>query len=432
MTTLKRRWFSWPLIFSLVVAICSAGPAPMVTWAQSGGPGPAPLPAPVPLSGTDIDQLVAPIALYPDALVAQVLAGSTYPSQVTEAARWMSLNPGLTGASLAAAVNVQAWDPSIKALTQFPSVLDNMANNLSWTSSLGEAYYNQPSDVLAAVQAMRNRAMAAGTLVPTPQQNVVVQNGAVLIQPVNPGVVYVPAYNPWLVYGAPVPVYPGYDLGAVLATGIIAFGVGVLVSAFVFPWGWGGWGCDWHGRNVIFQRNVYVSRSNNFYGGGRFGGGAWHGRPGYGRVGGYRPGAVAGRGMGGVPGRAYGPAGRPGEGAFRNPGVANRNPGNERFGAPAGRNPGNERVGAPVGRNPGYARFGAPAGRNPGAQRVANNAYRGYGGAPVTGTNRNAFAGYSAGGEARAAAERGRSSFVGRAASALGGVGRAVGHAGKR
>jgi hypothetical protein len=416
MTTLKRRWFSWPLIFSLVVALCSAGPAPMVTWAQSGGPGPAPLPAPVPLSSTDIDQLVAPIALYPDALVAQVLAGSTYPSQITEAARWLSLNPGLTGANLAAAANAQAWDPSVKALTQFPSVLDNMANNLSWTSSLGEAYYNQPSDVLAAVQAMRNRAMAAGTLAPTPQQNVVVQGGAVLIQPVNPGVVYVPAYNPWLVYGAPVPVYPGYDLGAVLATGIIAFGVGVLVSALVFPWGWGFWGCNWHNRTVIFQRNVYISHTNAFYGG-RVAG--WRGRPGYGPVGGYRGGAVAGRGVGGVPGRAYGQAGRPGEGALRNPGVANRNPGNERFGAPAG-------------RNPGYGRVGAAPGRSPGVQRVANNAYRGYGGAPVTGTNRNAFAGYSAGGEARAAAERGRSSFVGRAASAVGSVGRAVGHAGKR
>src|ERR1700688_3715228 len=101
MIALKRRWFSWPLIFSLVIGLCF--PAPLVTRAQSAGPGPAPLPAPlpapVPLSANELDQLVAPIALYPDALVAQVLAGSTYPSQVTEAARWLSLNPGLTGAS---------------------------------------------------------------------------------------------------------------------------------------------------------------------------------------------------------------------------------------------------------------------------------------------------------------------------------------------
>jgi len=366
----------------------------MVTWAQSGGPGPAPLPAPVPLSADELDQLVAPIALYPDALVAQVLAASTYPSQVTEAARWVSLNPGLTGASLAAAVNVQAWDPSVKALTEFPTVLNQLSSNLSWTSSLGEAYYNQPTDVLAAVQVMRNRAVAAGTLRPTPQQNVNVSGGTVAIQPVDPAVVYVPAYNPWLVYGAPVPMYPDYTLGALLATGSLVFGVGVLISAFAFPWGWGYWGCNWHGRTIIYNHNVYISHTNAFYGGR---GAGWHGRPGYGPVGRYRPGAVAGRGPGGVPGRPYGPAGRPGAGGAY---------------GPAGRPP--------------------AAGRNVEAQRAANNAYRGYGRTPVTGTNRNAFAGYAPGGEARAAAERGRSSFVGRAASALGSVGRAAGHAGKR
>ncbi len=384
----------------------------MVAWAQSGGPGPAPLPAPVPLSATDLDQLVAPIALYPDSLVAQVLAASTYPSQVTEAARWVSLNPGLTGASLAAAVNVQAWDPSVKALTEFPTVLNQLNSNLSWTSSLGEAYYNQPTDVLAAVQVMRNRAVAAGTLVPTPQQNVITSGGTVVIQPVNPGVVYVPAYDPWLVYGAPVPMYPDYTLGALLVGGVIAFGVGVLISAFAFPWGWGGWGCNWHGRNIMYNHNVYISRSNNFYGGrGAYAGraAAWHGRPGYGPAGGYRSGAVAGRGAGGVPGRGYGPAGRPAAGGAY--GTAGR-----------------------PGAGGAYGTAGRPAaGRNPGVQRgVANNAYRGYARTPVTGTNRSAFAGYAPGGEARAAAERGRSSFVGRAASALGSVGRAAGHAGKR
>jgi len=380
MITLKHRRFSWPLIFTLAVALCSTGPVPLVTWAQSGGPGPAPLPASAPLSATELDQLVAPIALYPDALVAQVLAASTYPSQVTEAARWISLNPGLSGASLAAAVNVQAWDPSVKALTQFPTVLNQLNSNLSWTSALGEAYYNQPTDVLNAVQVMRNRAVAAGTLTPTPQQNVVVSGGTVVIQPVNPGVVYVPAYNPWLVYGAPIPVFPGYTLGALIATGVIAFGVGVLISAFAFPWGWGYWGCNWRGRTIIYNHTVYISRTNAFYGG--RGVAAWHGRPGYGPLGGYRPGAIAGHGVGGVPGRPYGLPGRP-----------------------------------------------AP---NVEAQRAANNAYRGYGRTPVTGTNRNAFAGYSSGGEARAAAERGRSSFLGRAASALGGVGRAAGRLGKR
>jgi hypothetical protein len=422
--TLKRRWFSWPLVFSLIVGLCSAGPAPMVAWAQvSGGPGPAPLPAPVPLSSDELNQLVAPIALYPDSLVAQVLAASTYPSQVTDAARFLSLNPGLSGASLAAQVNVQAWDPSVKALTQFPTVLNQLNSNLSWTSSLGEAYYNQPTDVLAAVQVMRNRAVAAGTLTPTPQQNVITTGGTVVIQPVNPGVVYVPTYNPWLVYGAPLAVYPGYTVGDLLVAGVIGFGVGVLVSAFAFPWGWGYWGCNWHGRTVIYNNNVYVSHSNTFYGGSR-GVAAWHGRPGYGPVGGYRTGAVAGRGVGGVAagrpgaGGAYGSAGRPGAGGTY--GSTGRPGAGGAYGS-TGR-PG---VGGAYGS-------GRPAaGRNPGVQRVASNAYRGYGSSPVTGTSRSAFAGYAPGGEARAAAERGHSSFVGRAASAVRSVGHSIAHAGK-
>ena len=107
--------------------------------------------------------MVSPIALYPDVLVAQILAGSTYPNQVVEAARWIKENPKLTGDALAAQVNQQPWDPSIKSLTQFPTVLQTMNDNLSWTSALGEAYYNQPSDVMNAIQVLRNRAKAAGT-----------------------------------------------------------------------------------------------------------------------------------------------------------------------------------------------------------------------------------------------------------------------------
>ncbi len=151
-----------------------------VAWAQAAPEGAPPPPAsaapppaeegpetPAPLSSDQLDQLVAPIALYPDALVAQILAGSTYPIEVVQAARWQSANAGLSGAALAAAVNSQDWDPSIKALTQFPSVLANMNTNLSWTSALGQAYYSQPSDVLNAVQVMRQRALAAGTLLST-------------------------------------------------------------------------------------------------------------------------------------------------------------------------------------------------------------------------------------------------------------------------
>ncbi|MGB6199479.1 MAG: DUF3300 domain-containing protein, partial [Candidatus Acidiferrales bacterium] len=124
-----------------------------------------------------LQQLVAPIALYPDSLVAQILAASTFPEQVVEADRWVQANPNLTGDALAQAVNQQPWDPSVKALTAFPAVLGNMDKNLSWTSSLGDAYYNQQQDVMNAVQTMRQRAQQAGDLKSTAQQNVSTQDG---------------------------------------------------------------------------------------------------------------------------------------------------------------------------------------------------------------------------------------------------------------
>src|SRR5271169_56902 len=134
-------------------------------------PGPAPGAA----SAEELQELVSPIALYPDVLVAQILAGTTYPTQVVEADRWMKQNPNLTSDQLASQVNQQEWDPSIKSLTQFPSVLQTMNDSLSWTSALGEAYYNQPADVMNAIQVLRNMAVNAGTLKSTPQQIVEVQ-----------------------------------------------------------------------------------------------------------------------------------------------------------------------------------------------------------------------------------------------------------------
>ena len=151
-----------------------------------------------------LQQLVAPIALYPDSLVAQILAASTFPEQVVEADRWVQANPDLKGDALGQAVDQQPWDPSVKALAAFPSVLGNMDKNLSWTSSLGDAYYNQQQDVMDAVQVMRQRAEEAGNLKTTPQQVVTTQGSTIVIQPANPDVVYVPAYDPWMVYGGPI------------------------------------------------------------------------------------------------------------------------------------------------------------------------------------------------------------------------------------
>src|ERR1700683_1306298 len=146
-----------------------------------------------------LQRLVAPIALYPDSLVAQILAASTFPEQIVEADRWVQAHPDLKGDALGQAVDQQPWDPSVKALSAFPSVLGNMDKNLSWTSSLGDAYYNQQQDVMDAVQVMRRHARAAGNLKSTPQQTVDTsgQDDDIAIQPVNPSVVYVPAYNPW-------------------------------------------------------------------------------------------------------------------------------------------------------------------------------------------------------------------------------------------
>jgi len=149
----------------------------------------------------ELQQLVAPIALYPDSLVAQILSAATFPEQVVEADRWAQAHPDLKNEALAQAVDQMNWDPSVKALTAFPSVLGNMDKNISWT------YYNQQQDVMDAVQAMRQKAEQAGNLKTTPQHVVTTQGSTIIIQPAAPDVVYVPAYNPWIVYGPPITIW---------------------------------------------------------------------------------------------------------------------------------------------------------------------------------------------------------------------------------
>lgn len=215
-----------------------------------------------------LQQLVAPIALYPDSLVSQILAASTFPEQVVEADRWVQANPGLKGDALGQAVDQQLWDPSVKALTAFPSVLGNMDKNLSWTSSLGDAYYNQGQAVMDAIQTMRRQAEDAGNLKTTPQQTVTTQGSTIIVGPANPEVVYVPAYDPWAVYGYPIAVWPGwYPYPGIWFGGpYISFGFGFGIGWFGgFGWGWNHWGCDWHNRTVIYNHNRYYSGSNTFY-----------------------------------------------------------------------------------------------------------------------------------------------------------------------
>ena len=227
-------------------------------------------PAPPYTQGTpeQLQQLVAPIALYPDSLVAQILAASTFPEQVVEADRWVQEHQDLKGDALGQAVDQQPWDPSVKALTAFPSVLGNMDKNLSWTSSLGDAYYNQQQDVMDAVQVMRQRAERAGDLKTTPQQVVTTQGSTIVVQPANPEVVYVPAYDPWMVYGDPIMAWPGwYPYPGIWYGGpYLSFGMGFGIGFFGgFGWGWNHWGFNWGGRYATFGGGRYYSRSNTFY-----------------------------------------------------------------------------------------------------------------------------------------------------------------------
>ncbi|MGA7854357.1 MAG: DUF3300 domain-containing protein [Candidatus Acidiferrales bacterium] len=233
--------------------------------AQNGAPQ---APAYTPQTPEQLQQLVAPIALYPDSLVAQVLAGSTFPAQIVEADRWVQDHPDLKGDALAQAVDQQSWDPSIKALTAFPTVLANMDKNLSWTSSLGDAYYNQQQDVMDAVQVMRQKAQQTGNLKSTPQQNVEQQGSTIVIQPADPQIVYVPAYNPWLVYGYPITPwpywyqYPGIWYGGPYLSFGVGFGIGFYGG---YGWGWHNWGTNWGGHYVVYNHNTYYSHSNTFY-----------------------------------------------------------------------------------------------------------------------------------------------------------------------
>ena len=200
--------------------------------------------------------------------MAQILAASTFPEQVVEADRWVQEHQDLKGDALGQAVDQQPWDPSVKALTAFPSVLGNMDKNLSWTSSLGDAYYNQQQDVMDAVQVMRQRAEKAGDLKTTPQQVVTTQGSTIVVQPANPEVVYVPAYDPWMAYGDPIMAWPGwYPYPGIWYGGpYLSFGMGFGIGFFGgFGWGWNHWGFNWGGRFATFGGGRYYSRSNTFY-----------------------------------------------------------------------------------------------------------------------------------------------------------------------
>ena len=408
---------------------------------------PSPGPAPGEATPEELEELVSPIALYPDLLVARILVASTFPTQIVEAHRWLEQNPNLKGDQFAKAVNEKPWDPSVRSLSQFRDVIKTMNDSLAWTSELGEAYYNQPDDVMDAIQRLRNRAVKAGTLKDTPQQKVetkaaapeateggapesgATQQQTVVIEPAQQNTVYVPQYDPTTAYGAPVAAPAGYAAPAagytgteMLATGLLSFGAGMGLMALInegdddWDCGWGGGG---GGNTVNYNKNVYANRGNNYAKGktqarqtsrqtrrdtrqaGR------NPRP--------TPYAGGGRGAG-----ATRPAARPYNAASARP----YRPGGPGGGKPtfpkASTLPGNAGLGgaSAAGRGAGPGGRGAGQGVPSGQRQNRAQQTRGYGaGTPnrsTQGGRTGAFGGYGAGGRAQSAGNRGRSSLGGR------------------
>jgi hypothetical protein len=244
---------SFQLIMAVLLAILLA--APLVALAQDSKASAAKR-----FSQEELDQILAPVALYPDSLLAQVLMASTYPLEVVMVDRWVKQNKNLTGDKLIEAADKQPWDPSVKALVPFPDLLSTMAEKLEWTEKLGDAFLTQQTDVMETVQSLRIKAYEAGNLKTTNEQHVIVEKETILVEPADPSVVYVPVYDPWRVYGSwwwpyypPYVFYPYPYPSAFYYPGYIGFSVGFVVGAY-----WGNWGyCNWPYRTVYVNHHYY-------------------------------------------------------------------------------------------------------------------------------------------------------------------------------
>jgi hypothetical protein len=274
---LKRRVAMSPKGFRPLIALLCAvtlvpgeslASVPQQSSAAPSTPASSTKEAPAKIPSDQLDSLVAPIALYPDPLLAQVLAASTYPLEIIQLQRWLEKNKGLKDQALADAVAKQSWDPSVEALAALPDVVKRLGDEIGWTADLGNAFLAQQADVMDAVQRMRKKAQDKGTLKSSEQQKVetrvVEQKSVIVIEQSNPQVVYVPSYDPVVVYGPayyPYPpiYYPPYYGYA--ATAAISFGVGVMMGAF-WSGGWG-WGCGWGGNNVYINHNNNFNRNTN-------------------------------------------------------------------------------------------------------------------------------------------------------------------------
>jgi uncharacterized protein DUF3300 len=237
-----------------------------------------------------LDSLVAPIALYPDPLLSQLLVASTYPLELIQLQQWLEKNKNLTDKALVNEVAKQPWDPSVQAMAALPEVVKRLADDIQWTTDLGNAFLAQQSDVMDAIQRMRQKAQGRGALRSNEQLRVetkVVENKTVIvIEQASPDIVYIPSYDPVYVYGAPVypypPIYyPTYPPGTVIVASAISFGVGVALGA---AWGGGwGWGCGWGDNDIDINVNNNFNRNTNISGGNRInnisGGNKWQHNP---------------------------------------------------------------------------------------------------------------------------------------------------------
>ncbi len=253
-----RRGIFHSCVVTLCVLVLVPGDILPYAYSQSTAPASSSTQA-TKLPPEQLDSLVAPIALYPDPLLAQVLAASSYPLEIIQLQQWLDKNKSLKDKQLADAVAKQPWDPSIQALAALPDAVKRLADDISWTADLGNAFLAQQGDVMDAVQRMRKKAQDKGTLKTTEQHKVEVQvvenKQVIVIEQANPQVIYVPSYDPAIVYGAAVypypPIYypPAWYYPAGLA---ISFGVGMMMGAF-WSGGWG-WGCGWRRRKQCEQR----------------------------------------------------------------------------------------------------------------------------------------------------------------------------------
>jgi hypothetical protein len=291
----KRRILSATVRY-LLVMVCTIAIVPgdtlayMASTRTAQASSPEDQPAKIP--SDQLDSLVAPIALYPDPMLAQSLAASTYPLEIIQLQQWLARNPGLKDKALADAVAKQPWDPSIQAMAALPEVVKRLADDIQWTTDLGNAFLAQQSDVMDAVQRMRKKAQDTGNLKSSEQQKVetkvIESKSVIVVEQANPQVVYVPSYDPVAVYGPPVYPYPPiyYPPAGYYAAGMaISFGIGIAMGA---AWGGGwGWGAGWGGNNTIninnnnnFNRNSNISGGNrNNIGGGNRGDASWKHNP---------------------------------------------------------------------------------------------------------------------------------------------------------